>query len=103
MPHGAASIPYTYTGQQGLRGLERVEGAHGSAPLQGPRAPWVHTDEGDDDMPAHVKSSMFGCSLTIPITNGHLNLGTWQARGYALDPGTLPLRLSGRHALSGFD
>jgi len=29
-------------------------------------------------MPAHVKSSMFGCSLTIPITNGRLNLGTWQ-------------------------
>lgn len=76
--------------------------------LQGPKAPWVHTDEGvtacfrhesvcfrlcsicqidsrlvcltagDDDMPAHVKSSMFGCSLNVPITNGRLNLGTWQ-------------------------
>lgn len=45
---------------------------------EGRSAPWVHTDEGDDDMPAHVKSSMFGCSLTVPITNGRLNLGTWQ-------------------------
>ncbi|KAG2409265.1 uncharacterized protein HKW66_Vig0040870 [Vigna angularis] len=31
-----------------------------------------------DDMPAHIKSSMFGCALTIPITNGKLNMGTWQ-------------------------
>lgn len=37
-----------------------------------------HTLEGDDDMPAHAKSSLFGVSLNIPITNGKLNLGTWQ-------------------------
>ena len=37
-----------------------------------------HTMEGLDDMPAHAKSSLFGVSLTIPITNGSLNLGTWQ-------------------------
>jgi len=37
-----------------------------------------HTYEGNDDMPAHIKSSFFGVSLTIPITNGELNLGTWQ-------------------------
>lgn len=37
-----------------------------------------HTLEGADDMPAHAKSSLFGVSLTIPITNGALNLGTWQ-------------------------
>ena len=37
-----------------------------------------HTMEGLDDMPAHAKSSLFGVSLTIPITNGRLNLGTWQ-------------------------
>jgi len=37
-----------------------------------------HTYEGDDDMPAHLKSSLFGVSLTIPISNGQLNLGTWQ-------------------------
>jgi len=39
---------------------------------------YEHTYEGDDDMPAHAKSSMLGCSLIIPITNGKLNLGTWQ-------------------------
>ncbi|MBU0631264.1 secondary thiamine-phosphate synthase enzyme YjbQ [bacterium] len=37
-----------------------------------------HTYEGDDDMPAHAKSSLLGVSLNIPITNGILNLGTWQ-------------------------
>ncbi len=38
----------------------------------------THTLEGSDDMPAHVKSSLYGQSITIPITNGKLNLGTWQ-------------------------
>lgn len=37
-----------------------------------------HTLEGDDDMPAHAKSSIFGVSLNIPISNHRLNLGTWQ-------------------------
>jgi secondary thiamine-phosphate synthase enzyme len=37
-----------------------------------------HTLEGADDMPAHIKSSIFGASLTIPVTGGRLNLGTWQ-------------------------
>ncbi|GJP57860.1 hypothetical protein CLOP_g17634 [Closterium sp. NIES-67] len=45
---------------------------------EGPEAPWRHTDEGYDDMPAHVKASLFGSSVTIPITDGRLNLGTWQ-------------------------
>ena len=40
--------------------------------------PYTHTMEGPDDMPAHVKSSLLGCSLTIPIQQGHLTLGTWQ-------------------------
>jgi secondary thiamine-phosphate synthase enzyme len=39
---------------------------------------YEHTLEGADDMPAHAKSSLVGVSLTIPITGGHLNLGTWQ-------------------------
>lgn len=43
------------------------------------RAPYYqHTYEGDDDMPAHIKSSLLGASLSIPITNGRLNLGIWQ-------------------------
>lgn len=39
---------------------------------------FTHIFEGSDDMPAHLKSSLIGNSLTIPITNGRLNLGTWQ-------------------------
>ncbi len=39
---------------------------------------YVHTLEGPDDMPAHVKSSLVGHDVTIPITRGQLNLGTWQ-------------------------
>jgi secondary thiamine-phosphate synthase enzyme len=39
---------------------------------------WTHTLEGSDDMPAHVKASLLGPSVTIPISNGRLVLGTWQ-------------------------
>lgn len=39
---------------------------------------YTHTCEGDDDMPAHAKSSIIGADITIPITNRRLNLGTWQ-------------------------
>ncbi len=39
---------------------------------------YVHTCEGDDDMPAHAKSTLVGTSLTLPISGGRLNLGTWQ-------------------------
>ncbi len=39
---------------------------------------YEHIYEGADDMPAHIKTSLLGNSLTIPITNGKLNLGTWQ-------------------------
>lgn len=37
-----------------------------------------HTMEGSDDMPAHLKASMLGSSVTIPLSRGKLNLGTWQ-------------------------
>jgi len=37
-----------------------------------------HTTEGPDDMPAHVKAALIGSSLAIPVTDGRLNLGTWQ-------------------------
>ena len=39
---------------------------------------YQHTFEGPDDMPAHLKSSILGSSVSIPITDGKLNLGTWQ-------------------------
>jgi len=43
------------------------------------RAPYYqHIYEGDDDMPAHIKSSLLGSSISIPITKGQLNLGIWQ-------------------------
>ena len=42
-------------------------------------APYYRHDyEGDDDMPAHIKSSLLGSSITIPITKGKMNLGIWQ-------------------------
>ena len=40
--------------------------------------PYRHTCEGPDDMPAHVKSALLGCSVSIPIHEGRLRLGTWQ-------------------------
>jgi len=40
--------------------------------------PYAHTLEGRDDMPAHVKTSLTGCSLTLPVSDGRLCLGTWQ-------------------------
>lgn len=39
---------------------------------------YKHDYEGSDDMPAHIKASMLGCQVQIPITNGRLNLGIWQ-------------------------
>ena len=39
---------------------------------------YTHTAEGSDDMPSHVKSAITGSSLSIPVTDGHLNTGTWQ-------------------------
>lgn len=39
---------------------------------------YQHTYEGDDDMPAHIKASLLGASVSIPISNGKLALGTWQ-------------------------
>ena len=44
-----------------------------------PQAPdYEHRDEGPDDMPAHGKNAIIGQSLTLPLTRGELNLGTWQ-------------------------
>ena len=39
---------------------------------------WTHTDEGADDMPAHIKASLLGPSLLLPVAGGRLALGTWQ-------------------------
>lgn len=61
---------------------------------------YIHTCEGADDMPAHIKNSLIGTSLSIPVTNGRLNLGTWQGiylnehRDYA-SPRTLVVTIQG--------
>lgn len=39
---------------------------------------WLHTDEGPDDSVSHTKASLLGSTVSVPITNGRLNLGTWQ-------------------------
>ncbi|BBN00352.1 hypothetical protein MPTK1_1g28460 [Marchantia polymorpha subsp. ruderalis] len=58
--------------------LDDVETFLNDTVPEGRKARWKHVLEGPDDMPAHIKSSMFGCSVTVPITDGRLNLGTWQ-------------------------
>jgi secondary thiamine-phosphate synthase enzyme len=46
------------------------------------RAPyWTHTTEGPDDMPAHIKAALLGNSVSLPVTDGRLALGTWQGGG----------------------
>ncbi len=53
--------------------------AHFSRHLAPAEMPYFrHTYEGSDDMPAHIKSVIIGASLTIPVTDGRLNLGVWQ-------------------------
>lgn len=42
------------------------------------QAYYLHLDEGSDDLPAHIKSSLLGSNLNIPVTNGRLNMGIWQ-------------------------
>lgn len=39
---------------------------------------YIHTYEGPDDMPAHIKAALLGSSVMVPVTNGRFNLGTWQ-------------------------
>lgn len=56
----------------------RTDLEHLSNELMDHKPYYEHTYEGDDDMPAHAKSAFFGVSLNIPITDGKLNLGTWQ-------------------------
>lgn len=57
---------------------------------------YLHTCEGDDDMPAHIKSTLVGASVTVPITNHRLNLGTWQGI-YLCE---FRRRASGRHVVA---
>ena len=52
--------------------------AHFNAMVPENASYYKHTYEGPDDMPAHIKSSVLGSSVQVPITSGRMNLGTWQ-------------------------
>jgi secondary thiamine-phosphate synthase enzyme len=54
-------------------------------------APWIHDTEGPDDMPAHVKATLTGVSLHVPVIGGDLALGTWQGI-YLIEHRTRPHR-----------
>jgi secondary thiamine-phosphate synthase enzyme len=61
-----------------LRALVPQEGVRPISGL-GERRPWVHDDEGPDDMPAHIRTALTCTSLSLPFRSGRLLLGTWQA------------------------
>ncbi len=61
-----------------LRALVPEEGVRPISGL-GERRPWVHDDEGPDDMPAHIRTALTCTSLSLPFRSGRLLLGTWQA------------------------
>ncbi|WP_425614303.1 secondary thiamine-phosphate synthase enzyme YjbQ [Anatilimnocola sp. NA78] len=72
--HTSASLTINENADRDVRhDLERVMSAIAPEDF-----PYEHTIEGPDDMPAHVKASLMGSSLTVPIRNGQLQLGTWQ-------------------------
>jgi secondary thiamine-phosphate synthase enzyme len=75
LQHTSASLTINENADPDVRAdLERW--LHRAVPENAPY--FEHTAEGPDDMPAHVKSSVMGCSVMIPIREGRLALGTWQ-------------------------
>jgi secondary thiamine-phosphate synthase enzyme len=73
--HTSASLTINENASPDVRGdLERH--LHEMVPEN--QSYYRHTLEGSDDMPAHIKASLLGAGLTIPVGNGHLRLGTWQ-------------------------
>ncbi len=75
LQHTSASLTINENADPSVRGdLERWFNAN----IRENEPYFEHTFEGSDDMPAHIKSSLLGCELTIPINQGSLQLGTWQ-------------------------
>ena len=73
--HTSASLTINENADPDVRGdLER----HFNVMVPEDAPHYEHTMEGPDDMPAHIKSVLLGPSLTIPVNDGHLALGTWQ-------------------------
>jgi secondary thiamine-phosphate synthase enzyme len=61
--------------------LQALVPREGVRPISGlgEARPWVHADEGADDMPAHIRTALTATSLSLPFQQGRLQLGTWQA------------------------
>lgn len=73
--HTSASLTINENADPSVRGdLERYL----NHTVQENEPYYRHNDEGADDMPAHIKASLLGSSLSIPVTNGRLNMGIWQ-------------------------
>jgi secondary thiamine-phosphate synthase enzyme len=73
--HTSASLTLNENASSDVR---RDFEAHFNAAVPEDAPYWTHTAEGPDDMPAHIKASMLGPSLTLPVSGGRLALGTWQ-------------------------
>ena len=73
--HTSASLTLNENADPDVR-VDMESGFNQLAPENAPY--YVHTLEGPDDMPAHIKASLLGNGVTVPITDGRLNLGTWQ-------------------------
>ncbi|WP_166269170.1 secondary thiamine-phosphate synthase enzyme YjbQ [Marinobacter caseinilyticus] len=75
LQHTSASLAINENADPDVRGdLER----HFNVMVPENAPYYAHTTEGPDDMPAHIKSVLIGASLTVPISNGQMALGTWQ-------------------------
>ncbi|HEY2136987.1 MAG TPA: secondary thiamine-phosphate synthase enzyme YjbQ [Xanthobacteraceae bacterium] len=74
MRHTSASLTVQENADPDVR-VDLVTALRRLAPSD---APWIHDTEGPDDMPAHVKATLTGVSLHIPVMGGALALGTWQ-------------------------
>lgn len=73
--HTSASLTINENADPSVRGdMERF--INRAVPENQPY--FEHNDEGADDMPAHIKASLLGASVTIPVSNGRLNMGIWQ-------------------------
>ncbi|GGW83605.1 secondary thiamine-phosphate synthase enzyme YjbQ [Alteromonas halophila] len=75
LQHTSASLTVNENADPTVRGDLEAYFNH-SVPENSPY--FQHTYEGPDDMPAHIKSSLLGCQITLPVAAGRLQLGTWQ-------------------------
>ena len=75
MQHTSASLTINENADPDVR--EDME-AHFNHFVPQNQSYYRHVLEGDDDMPAHIKSSTLGCAISLPVSNGRLALGTWQ-------------------------